>query len=418
MDFFSGGVPFVLSPDKMEVPISRADQSSGAHDYDVILVGGGLANCLIALRLAQCHPDLRIVIVEAGAEIGGNKTWSFHGTDVAADDYAFLQPLIRKRWAGQRVMFPELNRILSTPYAMITSETMREAVRASAAITIKTDALAEKIGEDHVELADGFTLSAPCVIDGRGYAPSPWLKVGFQKFAGLELETRQTHGETLPTIMDARIDQLDGFRFFYILPLSPTRMLVEDTRYSDSGDLDRQEIRRAILHYVTVERGWAVSEEIREESGVLPISLAVDFESFWQHALGSARVGMRAGLFQPTTGYSLPEAVRVASLIATRCSPLETALVDAAVRDYARNKAESQRFMRFLNRMLFLGAEPGERYRVLQRFYKLPQDLIERFYAGHLKPMDKVRILAGKPPIPIRNAIRCVSEKGILRSSD
>ena len=66
--------------------------------------------------------------------------------------------------------------------------------------------------------------------------------------------------------------------------------------------------------------------------------------------------------------------------------------------------------MRFLNRMLFLGADPDQRYRILQRFYTLPQDLVERFYAGQLRSMDKVRILTGKPPIPIRNALGCVSE--------
>jgi lycopene beta-cyclase len=64
-----------------------------------------------------------------------------------------------------------------------------------------------------------------------------------------------------------------------------------------------------------------------------------------------------------------------------------------------------------LNRMLFWAARPGERYRVLERFYGLPEALIARFYAARLTGLDKLRILSGKPPVPIRAALRCIGEK-------
>ena len=82
----------------------------------------------------------------------------------------------------------------------------------------------------------------------------------------------------------------------------------------------------------------------------------------------------------------------------------------SAVYAHARKRARGQGFYRLLNRMLLQAAEPEERYRVLQRFYRLPQGLIERFYAGNLTTGDKLRILAGKPPVPIRKALACVSE--------
>ena len=396
----------------------QIEKKSGTHEYAVILVGGGLANCLIALRLVLKDPDLRIIIIESADQICGNKTWSFHATDVDAGDYSFLQPVICNEWAGQQVLFPNYERRLSTPYATITSDAMRSAVLANDAIEAWTNTRVEELGGTQIRLSDNRLLNARCVIDGRGYLPNRGLRVGFQKFVGMELETRNPHGETIPTIMDARIDQIDGYRFFYVLPLSPTRLLVEDTRYSDSTDLNTSEIRLEIVRYAR-ERSWLIDEEIRQETGVLPISLAHDFDTYWQSEPGGpARVGMRAALFQPTTGYSLPEAVRVANIVATQCTPLDTATVDAKVRAYARNRHRSQSLMRFLNRMLFLGADPAQRYRILQRFYTLPQDLIERFYAGNLVTMDKVRILTGRPPIPIRTALGCVSEAKVLSLTD
>lgn len=387
----------------------NSDDGSNACDADVVLVGGGLANCLIALRLAEKRPETRILLIDSGA-ICGNHTWSFHTTDLKPEDHAFLRPVIDVEWPGQQVCFPAYHRRLDTPYASISSQSMRKAIGHCKAVETFEHIAAHTIAADHVVLSDQRKLRAPCVIDGRGYKPDPALAVGFQKFHGLELETKTPHGQTTPIIMDARVEQLDGYRFIYVLPLSKTRLLIEDTRYSDGDELRAEDFRDAILSYAS-HRGWKLAEQIRQESGVLPIALAYDVDAFWRGQTdGPALVGMRAGLFQPTTGYSLPEAVRVADLVASQSGPLHTAKIAAAVQAYARKRARDQSFMRFLNRMLFLGAQPEQRLGVLERFYRLPQGLIERFYAGDLTLTDKLRIVSGKPPIPIHRGLACVSE--------
>ena len=53
-------------------------------------------------------------------------------------------------------------------------------------------------------------------------------------------------------------------------------------------------------------------------------------------------------------------------------------------------------------------ADPAERYRVLRRFYTLAPGLIERFYAGQSTYADKLRILSGKPPVPLGRAVRAI----------
>ena len=39
-------------------------------------------------------------------------------------------------------------------------------------------------------------------------------------------------------------------------------------------------------------------------------------------------------------------------------------------------------------------------------FYGLPEGLISRFYAGNSHVFDKLRILSGKPPVPVGEALR------------
>jgi lycopene beta-cyclase len=65
-----------------------------------------------------------------------------------------------------------------------------------------------------------------------------------------------------------------------------------------------------------------------------------------------------------------------------------------------------------LNRMLFLAAEPSRRRHVFERFYRLRQPLIERFYAGNLTGTDRLRLVVGKPPVPIGPAVAAVLSDG------
>jgi lycopene beta-cyclase len=214
--------------------------------------------------------------------------------------------------------------------------------------------------------------------------------------------------------MDASVDQRDGYRFVYVLPFSPTRLLIEDTRYSDGGELDLQELAAAVSDYAQ-NQGWFIRQVVREEHGILPIALAHDAERFWaERPPDIPQAGMRAALFHPTTGYSLPEAVRVADLVGENW-PIGSAALAEKIRRHALERHRSQGFYRLLNRMLFRAAQPNKRHLVLQRFYKLPKPLIERFYAGRTSWSDIVRILTGKPPVPIHRALLCLREAPLLR---
>ena len=52
---------------------------------DLILVGAGLANGLIALALMRARPEIQMRLVEGAERAGGDHTWSFHETDLTPD---------------------------------------------------------------------------------------------------------------------------------------------------------------------------------------------------------------------------------------------------------------------------------------------------------------------------------------------
>jgi lycopene beta-cyclase len=372
----------------------------------VILAGGGLANVLIAMRLHALRPELNVTLVESCASVGGNHTWSFFESDFEASTRAWLEPLVVARWPAYQVAFPEYSRRLQTGYASVSSERLNlhlsSLARENRLQIIQASVL--KCTSHEIFLENGMVLEAETVIDGRGFRAHTTLRTAGQKFMGQVLLLEADHGLTEPCIMDARVEQIDGYRFFYLLPFDDRRILVEDTRYTENLDLDRPAIRSEISAYVA-KRGWHVRAIEREEEGVLPIVLDGDIQAFQRDQGVVAVSGVRAALFHATTGYSLPYAARMAERIAGLI-PLSSAAAAACSRAYAAETWRAQGFYRLLNRLMFDAAEPASRYRILQRFYTLPRAIVERLYAGNSTYADRIRILLGKPPVPIPAALR------------
>src|SRR3546814_3139044 len=75
--------------------------------------------------------------------------------------------------------------------------------------------------------------------------------------------------------------------------------------------MDADVLKARIGEYVGA-RGWTVAGVAREEAGALPVALGGDIAAYLASGGPAPNLGVRAGLFYPTTGYSLPDAVRAA----------------------------------------------------------------------------------------------------------
>ena len=386
---------------------------------DMIIVGAGLSGLLTAWRCLDVNPDLQIEIIEASDKIAGDHTWSFNLTDVAEGLREWIDPFIAYRWDSYDVKFPKRERTLDITYCTGNSDTVRKCVQPhieSGRLAVRLNTSVETLGPDHVVLKDGEKLAATCVLDARGFEPNEDVFLGYQKFVGHVIKTKKPHGVERPIIMDATVPQLGGYRFVYCLPYSETELLVEDTYYTDGPELHSQEVDARIGEYIRENITVDAYETVRREKGVLPITLAADIFSYDSD---SFKIGIRGGYFHAVTGYSFPDALRMAQYLSQPLSEKKWWRLpdDWEERSVEANeeKINSERFLRLLNRMLFRAAKPEERYSVLQRFYGLNQGLIERFYAGTLTRRDKARILIGKPPVPVHKALYNFSESAFIK---
>lgn len=372
---------------------------------DVAIVGGGLAGGLVALALAAKRPDLRLALIEAEPHFGGNHLWSCFPSDIEAADRWLIAPLICHAWDGHDVRFADHGRGFAQGYQSIESERLDAALRAALPPESRfTGISVDLVTPTSVRLTDGRTIAAGGVIDARGPGDLSRLDLGYQKFVGQRLDLTAPHGLTRPVIMDATVDQTDGYRFVYLLPLGPRSIFVEDTYYSTDPSLDVAMLEARIADYAA-GHGWIVAAIGRSETGVLPVAMGGDFEGYWQaEGEGVAKIGLRGGFFHAMTGYSLVDAVRVACRIAAM-SDLSGGALHAGLHRAAQEHWRGGRFYRLLARLLFHAAEAPDRHRVLSRFYRLDPALIDRFYAGKSTVYDKLRIMVGKPPVPLGRAI-------------
>lgn len=389
---------------------------------DLIIVGAGLAGLMTAWRCLDVHPELSILVIEASDRIAGDHTWSFNRSDIIEPLQAWIEPFIAYSWDKYDVKFPKRERTLDIPYCTGNSETLRQCVQPhieSGRLSIKLNTRVIDMTATDVILHNEQKLSAKCVLDARGYKPNEHKVLGYQKFVGRTIRTKQPHGLKHPIIMDATVEQLGGYRFVYCLPFTDNDVLVEDTYYTDGDGLSENEVAARVDDYIKA-KGWANHELLRQEKGVLPITLAVEAaygEDVTEGENKPVELGMTGGYYHAVTGYSLPEAVKSAEVVSDMIAKNKPDYANAILHEmiyHKRDHYHEESFLRLLNRMLFRAAEPEKRYKVLERFYGFDEGLVARFYRNHLSKKDKLRILIGKPPVPVSKALKNFSETAFI----
>ena len=389
------------------------------REVDVAIVGGGLAGGLIALALFRQRPDLKLALIEQGPSLGGNHRWSWFESDFDQPGRALMEPFARTEWrSGYDVNFPQYRRTLESGYCSLSSAdfhtTLMEILPPE---SVLLNSAATALDAGGVSLSGGDRINAKAVIDCRPFEPSAHLQGGWQIFRGQHFRLDSPHGIDRPTIMDAGVDQLAphgngaAYRFVYVLPVAADELFIEDTYYADQPRMDRDMLAARISAY-RQDKGWS-GQVIGDEAGLLPVITGGDFGAYLDELRidGVAIAGARGGFAHPLTSYTVPIAVQTALAIAAQpdlSGPRLAAFVEARARTHWRKTG----IYRVLGRMLFGAAQPDRRVTIFQRFYRLPEVLIERFYAAQSTTLDKFRILCGKPPVSIPRAMRALATPG------
>ena len=193
-------------------------------EFDYIIIGGGCAGLSLAYELEVNNKlkDKTLAIIEPRKEYKRDKTWSFW----KVFNHNFEDCII-KSWNNFTINTSENSHELSTkkfPYQSIDSGKFYKKVNSKLSSNSNISFF-----KNVNEINSKSSIVFNSVFEGELDKSKLW-----QHFQGVEIETsKDVFDDEILNLMDFNCDQKDNVHFFYTLPFSKNKALIETTWLSD-----------------------------------------------------------------------------------------------------------------------------------------------------------------------------------------
>jgi lycopene beta-cyclase len=379
--------------------------------FDLVVLGGGCAGLSLSMALAKRRERCpRTLVIEPRTEYTNDRTWCYwHDRSAPAPFPALHQwPTMRVAHAGQSVSLD----CQSTPYHMLAAQDFYANAQAlidrqpNIRLRQGVSVLGEPTRSDGVWTVQTTAgdVMARSVVDTR--PPRLPCRDGaalWQSFYGKEIECNAAVFD--PTSMDLMNFLTPDPRhipFVYVLPLTPTRALVEVTAFG-AIPLGPRELGTQLDAAISQCVGNAAFTTQRSEHGILPMGLNEVPKPAHKSCV---RVGLMAGGARPSTGYAFQRIQRWASECAHvlvsrghpvphRPDPLALRVMDRIFLDVLRADPSRGGALFF---SLFSRTDPAR---------------VIRFLSGKGSIVDSLAVVAAMPVPPfVRAALALTRRRG------
>jgi lycopene beta-cyclase len=366
--------------------------------FDILIAGGGLAGLSLALHLKRSPLGKRsILIVDKGTKDCNDRTWGFW-----TNQSTIYDDIVYRTWRQVQFVsedFEKIGALQDYCYKMVRGIDFYRFARQELAADGNVEFLQGRVEriqdgkETAVVSVDGKTYTADWAFDSRFNpaslrpGPSHYHHLNLH-FRGWEIETTQdVFDPEVMTLLDFRTPQKGDARFFYILPFSARRALVEYTLFT-SGRSSRDESEPALREYLRSSLGVQDYRVIRAESGLI---LATDQPFPRRGGCHIMNIGTRAGRVKPTTGYAF-----------TRIQQDSAAIVASLLRfghPFAVPK-DSARYQLYDTILLQIMYRHGEQVKPIftELFKNNPFERVLRFLDEAAPLKENLRLIATLPP--------------------
>ena len=370
--------------------------------YDLVILGGGCAGLSLAMALAaQGGPCPRTLVIESRAEYTNDRTWCYWNERSATVPY-----LTQHRWQTMRVANAGQSVSLdcgSTPYQMVAAQDFYAAAQAlvdeqpNMALRLGTSIVGEPSRSDgvwNVRTSSGNVMARSVVDTRPPRLPRRDGATLWQSFYGQEIECSKEVFDPLSLdLMNFLAPDTRVVPFVYVLPMSPTRALVEVTVFG-ATPLGPSELSARLGAALAERVDDAPFTTLRSEHGILPMGLTATPGSA---DASHVKVGVMAGGARPSTGYAFQRIQRWAGECAHalvscghpvghRPDPLPIRLMDQIFLDVLRADPSRGGALLF---SLFNHVDPARAI---------------RFLSGDAGLVDSLAVVAAMPVLPFVGA--------------
>ena len=259
-------------------------------EFEYIIIGGGCAGLSLAYEL-EVHEKLKdktLAIIEPRQEYKKDKTWSFW--KVVPHNF---DDCVKKNWENFSINIPGETNYLECknyPYQSIDSGLFYQKIN-SRLKENKNISFFKDIGE--INTRNSFIFNS--VPEIKKNHLNLW-----QHFCGVEIETKNNFfDEEIFNLMDFDCEQRESVHFFYTLPYSKNKALIETTWLSRMNDNSQKDYDNQIKEYIEKHLKIKSYEINYKEKGAIPL-----FYPLYKKEKNKINIGTAGGMTRLSTGYT------------------------------------------------------------------------------------------------------------------
>jgi len=279
-----------------------------SQNFNYIIIGGGLAGLQLALQLSRDRffEQKTVAIIDSSLKTENDKTWCFWEKGKGQWD-----SIITKSWDKSRFISSENNIKLNLDpykYKMLRSLDFYNAAKSELSKLENFHFIEDEI--ERIDKASMFALGkkgaygAIHIFDSRissKYSEEHKYTKIFQHFKGWVIETEKPQFDPSEfTMMDFRLKYKETTSFTYVLPITPTKALVEFTFFTATVMEEKvyDEFLENYIKNILKINNFKITET---EKGVIPMT---DFPFQKQSSPKITKIGTGGSWVKGSTGYS------------------------------------------------------------------------------------------------------------------
>ena len=259
-------------------------------EFDYIIIGGGCAGLSLAyeLEINDKLQEKTLAIIETREEYKRDKTWSFW----KVYNHNFDDCVI-KSWNNFTINSKDSSHELTNkkfPYQSIDSEKFYKKINSKLSLNPNVSFF-----KNINEINSKNSLIFNSIFEGELDKSKLW-----QHFQGIEIETpKNIFDDEIINLMDFNCDQRNDVHFFYTLPFSKNKALIETTWLSDLEDQNLMDYDLQLENYIKNNLGIKNYKINFIEKGAIPL-----FYPSFNNNNKTINIGSAGGMTRLSTGYT------------------------------------------------------------------------------------------------------------------
>ena len=367
--------------------------------YDFIITGAGCAGLSLAVHLHQAGllRNKQLLIFEKERKQANDKTWCFWEKNSGV-----FEPVVSKTWSHANFISSQYSTVLDLypyEYKMIRgidySDHCYQILENSANIKFIYGSIKSIDSTTGIVHINNENYTADYIFNSIQFSPihlapkNVYLK---QHFKGWMLETNTpAFTPDRLTLMDFRLDQQNSTRFFYILPISEKKALIEFTVFSEHL-MEHSQYTDALTNYIKGVLNIQEYKILEEEYGCIPMTDYL-FPSLDGRVLN---IGTAGGVTRGSTGYTFYFIQKHSA-----------AIVDALLNKKPLPRGISSRMVNFLDSIFLrvLAKENARGEEIFSSFFKKNSAAnVLEFLNGETTMLANLKIISSLPSVPFLKA--------------